>query len=99
MALDMFSTDKGELKESLKQLYYNNGSCYYLSSHQQYKSYAASSKFCLDIGTNNFSSLYEFKNREDYDVLVNKTQTIFNNLSDSEKYIQFYIGLKKNQDG
>jgi hypothetical protein len=94
IGLDMFSTDKTKLKENTNHLYYNNGSCYYLSNKSLMKNYVESSQFCYDIGTNNFSSLYEFKNKDEYDFLIKKIRQL-----GREQFVQFYIGLKITEYG
>lgn len=96
--IDMFSTDKSKLKDNFDNLFYNNGSCFYLSRRNIMKSYDDANTFCRDIGTNNFSSLYEMKNRNEYEYLLNKTAKIFNKIPDNYKYLSYYLGLKSDEN-
>ena len=96
IGLDMVTTDKKKLKENLDHLYYYNGSCYYLSRRNIMKTFSLSNEFCKNIGTNNFSRLYEFKNLNEYEYLVNRTKKVFDKIP--EKYVSYYIGMNTKAD-
>ncbi len=98
--LSLFSADKATLKEmfsgedkkeNFDHLFYKNGSCYFISTHEQTKNQKEARSFCQAIGTNNFSRLYEFKNKIEYEYLLNKTMRVFN----KHGYASFYFGLEK----
>jgi hypothetical protein len=93
--------NKNNVKENLNHLFYFNGSCYYLSPSNKYEIFDNAKKICLDIGTNNFSNLYEFKNKLEYEYLINKTMTVYNatQFNQTRKLrASYYFGLETKLD-